>query len=63
VVLRGNFSAPVRSSDPAKVLKNAASLVDCTRIFFLGGLAVSYVISGGLLGHLGPLCLALGPNR
>jgi len=24
---------------------------------------VSDVISGGLLGHLGPLCLALGPNR
>jgi len=37
VVLRGNFSAPVRSSDPAKVLKNAASLVDCTRIFFSWG--------------------------
>jgi len=26
-------------------------------------LAVSDVISGGLLGHLGPLCLALGVNR
>jgi len=24
---------------------------------------VSDVISGGLLGHLGPLCLALGANR
>jgi len=24
---------------------------------------VSDVISGGLLGHLGPLCLALGTNR
>jgi len=24
---------------------------------------VSDVISGGLLGHLGPLCLVLGANR
>jgi len=24
---------------------------------------MSDVISGGLLGHLGPLCLALGTNR
>jgi len=28
-----------------------------------GGFFVSDVISGGLLGHLGPLHLALGPNR
>ena len=28
VALRGNFSAPVRSRDSAKVSKNAASLVD-----------------------------------
>jgi len=27
------------------------------------GFFVSDVISGGLLGHLGPLCLALGTNR
>ena len=27
------------------------------------GLSVSDVISGGLLGHLGPLFLALGANR
>ena len=27
------------------------------------GLSVSDVISGGLLGHLGPLRLALGANR
>jgi len=26
-------------------------------------LSVSDVISGGLLGHLGPLCLALEANR
>jgi len=33
--------------------------------FLLGeyGFFVSDVISGGLLGHLGPLCLALGTNR
>jgi len=28
VALRGNFSAPVCSTDPVKVSKNAASLVD-----------------------------------
>jgi len=35
------------------------------KIFLLGGCGffVSDVISGGLLGHLGPLCLALGANR
>ena len=27
------------------------------------GLSVSDVRSGGLFGHLGPLCLALGANR
>ena len=27
------------------------------------GLSVSDVVSGGLLGHLGPLCLALEANR
>jgi len=26
-------------------------------------MSVSDVISGGLFGHLGPLCLALGANR
>ena len=32
--------------------------------FFVGGYRffVSDVVSGGLLGHLGPLCLALGDN-
>jgi len=45
---------------------STASLVDCTRKKFLPGgcrFVVSDVISGGLLGHLGPLCLALGANR
>jgi len=66
MALRGNFSAPVRSSDSVKLSKHTASLVDCTRKkFFLGGcgLAVSDIISGGLLGHLGLLCLALGANH
>jgi len=43
----------------------SASLVDCTRKKFFAwgwGFFVSDVISGGLLGHLGPLCLALGAN-
>jgi len=33
--------------------------------FLLGGCAffVSDIISAGLLGHLGPLCLALGSNH
>jgi len=35
------------------------------KIFLLGGCVffVSDVISGGLFGHLGQLCLALGANR
>jgi len=46
--------------------KDAASLIVCTRKkFFAWGVQffVSEVISGGLFGHLGPLCLALGANR
>jgi len=40
-------------------------LVYTQKIFFVGGFAffVSDVISGGLLGYLGPLHLALGPNH
>jgi len=49
--LRGNISAPVQVTDLVEVSKDEAS-----RFF------VSDVISGGLLGHLGPLHLALGPN-
>ena len=47
-------------------LNGSAILVDCTRknFFCLGcRFSVSDVIGGGLLGHLGPLCLALGANR
>jgi len=63
---RGNISNPVRVTDLAKVSKDAASLIVCTRKknFCWGcGFVVSEVISGGLLGHLGQLCLALGANR
>jgi len=57
VALRGNFSGPVNVTDSVKVSKDTASLVACTRKkFFYWGYRffVSDVISGGLLGHLGP---------
>jgi len=66
MALRGNFSGPVCSTDPGKVSKDAVSLLVCTKkkLFAWGcGFFVSDIISGGLLGHLGPLCLALGANR
>ena len=66
VALHGNYSVPVRVTDLVDVSKGAASLLVCTRkkIFWLGdaNFFVSDVISGGLLGHLGPLYLALGAN-
>jgi len=39
MALRMNISAPIRSSDSAKLSKHAASLVDCTqkKFIFLGG--------------------------
>ena len=42
-----------------------SSRVHSKKIFLVGvcGFFLSDVISGGLLGHLGPLYLALGPNR
>jgi len=43
-----------------------ASLLVCIQKKFFAwgcGFFVSDVISAGLLGHLGPLCLALGANR
>jgi len=49
-----------------KGLKDTASLLVCTRKHFFGWgciFFVSGVISGGLLGYLGTLHLALGPNR
>jgi len=54
MALRGNFSGQVCSTDPVKVLKDAASLLVCTqKKFLLGGCGffVSDVISGRLLGH------------
>jgi len=67
MALRGNFSGPVCSTDPVKVSDDAASLLGLhsKKKFLLGGCGffVSDVINGGLLGHLGPLCLALGANR
>jgi len=65
VALCGNISAPIQVTDVVEASKDAASLVVCTwKKFLLGGcgLFVSDVTSGGLLGHLGPLCLALGAN-
>jgi len=52
---------------PGKSLKRhgKSSSLHSKKNFLLGGCGffVSDVISGGLLGHLGPLCLALGTNR
>jgi len=45
--------------------RGKSSSLHSKKIFLLGecGFSVSVIISGGLLGHLGPLCLALGANR
>jgi len=52
---------------PGKYLKRRgkSSSLHMKKKFLLGdaGFFVSEVISGGLSGHLGPLCLALGANR
>jgi len=66
VALRGNFSGPVSATDPVKGSKDVASLLVCTRKKFLlegCGFFVSDVISGKLLGQIGPLYPALGANR
>jgi len=66
MVLRGNFSGPISATDPVKSSIDSSSLVVCTqkKIFGWGcGFFLSDVISGRLLGHLGPLRLALGPNH
>jgi len=63
VALFGNISAPVWVTDLVEASKDAASLLVCIRkkIFAWGvRFFVCDVISGGLLGHLGP---ALGANR
>jgi len=63
------YQRPSSSAHCARELFNgsngSASLVDCTQKTFLPEgcvFFVSDVISGGLFGHLGPLCLALGAN-
>jgi len=52
---------------PGKSLKKRgkSSKLHLKKNVFLGwyGFFVSDIISGGLLGHLGPLCPALGANR
>ena len=62
VALHGNYSAPVRVTERVEVSKDAASFLVCTQknFFLVGGCGffVSDIISGGLLGHLGPLYLA-----
>ena len=64
MALRGNFSGPVCSTDPVNVSKDVASLLVSTRknFFACGGCRffVSDVVSGGLLGHLGPRRQPLG---
>jgi len=59
VALRGNFSSPV-SGQKLKRRGKSYSL-HSKKNFLVGGCRffVSDVISGGLLGHLGPLHLAL----
>jgi len=44
--------------------RSKSSSLHSKKIFLLGecGYFVSDVISGGLLGHLGPLCLAMAPT-
>jgi len=66
MALRGNFSVPVRVVDLVEASKDAVSLLVCTRKKFCGwGMRIFCESrhSGGFLGHLGPLCLALGDNR
>ena len=59
VALCGNISAPVRVIELVEVFKRRgkSSSLHSKKIFLLGGCGffVSDVISGGLLGHLGPL--------
>ena len=66
MALRGNISAPVRVTDLVEVSKDVASLLVYTQKKFVclgsAGFFVSDVINGGLLGHLDPLCLALGAD-
>jgi len=64
------YQRPSSSADCARELFNgsnrSASLVDCNwkKIFCLGGVVFcEWCHKWRTLGHLGPLCLALGANR
>jgi len=67
MALRGNFFWSDMFYRPGKSLKRRgkSSSLHSKKIFLLWvcGFFVSDAISGGLLGHLGPLCLALGANH
>jgi len=66
VALRGRNSSAESGRELFKGSKDAASLLVCTRKIFLVwgfGFFVSDVTSGGRLGYLGQIHLALGPNR
>ena len=64
VALRGNSSGPVSVTNLIEVSKDVASLHSKKSFLVEGcGFFVSDVRSGGLLGHLGPLYLALDANR
>ena len=65
MALRRNFSRSVGATDLVEASKDATSLPACTgKILFGGcGFFVSDIISGELLGNLGPLYLTLGANR
>jgi len=65
VALQACSSGAESGRELFKGSKDAASLLVCTRqkIFWLGVFFVSDFISGGLLGHFGPLYLALGSDR
>jgi len=65
VALRARNLGAESGRELFKGSKDTTSLIVCTRkkFFWFGvGFFVSDVISGGILGHLGPLHLALGPN-
>ena len=63
--LISNFNRFSHSLYSISVEGQISSSLHLKKDFLLGGCRffVSDVISGGLLGHLGPLCLALGANR
>jgi len=64
VALRERNSGAESGRELFKRSKDVASLQSALEknFFLVGGFGFFDVISGGLLGHLGPLHLALGPN-